>query len=621
MYKLGEKIKGIYEQKGSFAFVSSNNLDEEDIYISKYDSHGAFSLDEVLVEIIKEGSKEKKAEGKVLKIITRSVTKTIGTFHKEKTFGFVVSDNPKIFEDIYIPKSQIKKARNRQKVLIEIIEYPKTGKKKCVGKILKAYDNNESHEADIMSLIYEFNLPYEFEESTLKEASSLRKVDYKSERKRRVDLTKENIFTIDGSDAKDLDDAVSVKYEDGIYTLGVHIADVSFYVGENTFIDEAAYERGTSVYFPGYVVPMLPRVLCEDLCSLNPDSEKFTLSCEITIDDTGKVKGYKFFESVIKSYSKLTYENVNNLLKGDKTLKKEYYDLEEDLLVMKELASKLNLRRKQKGSIDFDVLEGYIEIDDYGVVKDIRNRVRGVSERIIEEFMLAANTCACEFFAFSNVPGIYRAHPEPEGEKLEDYADFAKSLGFNLRLREGHLASVLQEFLKKIEGQSTEHLLKTAMLKCMKKAVYTNEHIPHFALAIEHYTHFTSPIRRYPDLLVHRTIKSILKAEVDFSKVEVMDTILNEKAKHCSKREQVATECERQGDKGISSFGMFIALENTVEGLVTLNSMKDDYYEYDTKNHRLIGREFGRIYKLGDEVDVALVSSSKLLRQIDFEIV
>lgn len=630
--------EGIFEKgRGSFGFVSTKELDE-DIFVAGKDTMDAFSGDTVRVEIIKEKQEGKKREGKITEIIKKVKRETVGTFYKEKTFGFVVSDNPSFTNDIYIPKSGIKYAKDKDKVVVEITDFPKG--KNWVGRINKVLGHLGDEGLEIESLLYEYDIQRDFSQKVLKEAKALDFDGFDKFKDKRRDLTDKNIFTIDGKTAKDLDDAVSIKKEKDGYILSVYIADVSTYVRKNGEIDKEAYERGTSVYFPDRVIPMLPKALCENLCSLNPKEKKKAFSVDIKINKDGKIIGYDFYKSLIVSKAKFVYDEVNELFEGSKNLPREYYIYEDDLNMMKELYKLLKNRRILEGNLDFDGDESVISVED-GVVKDVTLRKRGTAERIIEQFMLAANTSACEFFSSLGVNGIYRVHEEPDKEKIGDFVRFARALGYKIRLHDGHYSSELQEFLKDVQGDKNESLLKTVLLRCMKKAVYTTENKGHFALSIEHYTHFTSPIRRYPDLMVHRVLNNILSGTVNLDNPEKEREKMEKRAVHLSKKERQSEEIEREADKificeymdgfigesfegkisGFSSKGMYVKLENGIEGVIYLNNLKDDYYIYDEEHYSLVGREFAKRYTMGDSINVKLIGVSKLKREVEFCII
>lgn len=630
--------EGIYDKgKGLFGFVSVDELDE-DIFVLGSDSMDAFSGDKVKVEIIKEKQGDKKREGRIIEITSKVKRQTVGTFFKEKTFGFVVSDNPKFTNDIYIPKSGIKYAKNKDKVVVEITDFPKG--KNWVGRITKVLGHQGDEGLEIESLIYEYDIPNDFSRDAIKESKELDFDSFDKFKGKRKDLTNENIFTIDGITAKDLDDAVSIKKDGKDYILSVHIADVSNYVRRNSEIDKEAYERGTSVYFPDRVIPMLPKALCENLCSLNPNEKKKAFSVDMRINNQGKLISYEFNKSIIMSKARFVYDEVNELFEGSKDLKEEYYRFKDDLFLMKELYEILRKRRFKEGNIDFDVDENEIIVKD-NVVTDVRLRHRGIAERIIEQFMLIANTSACEFFSSMGVNGIYRVHEQPDKEKISDFVRFANALGYKLRLHDEHYNKELQQFLKDIEGDKNEQLFKTVLLRCMKKAVYTTENKGHFALAIQNYTHFTSPIRRYPDLMVHRVLSNILLGNINLDNLEKEREKMEKKANHLSKTERISEEIEREADKificeymdrfideeytgrisGFSQKGMYVKLKNGVEGIIYFNNLKDDYYIYDDEHYSLIGREFGKKYTMGEEINIKVISVSKLKREVEFCII
>ncbi len=625
LFGASDLVKGRYRAgKGSFGFVEiEDDPVANDIYIGSENAGGAYHNDLVLVKIVKEPQQGRNSEGKVIKIIERAQQIYVGTFHKNKNFGFVVLNNQNDNDDVFIPKTQFNGARNMDMVQIEITKFPNLKEQKREGRVLEILGYSKADGMDITALIYKHNLPVEFEPETVKEVEKLVQTDFSEEFAKRRDLTCENIFTIDGKTAKDLDDAVCVKKTDSGYKLLVSIADVSFYVKENSLIDREAYERGTSVYFPDRAVPMLPRALSEDLCSLNPNEKKLTFTAEMDIDGSGKVISADFYKSVIRSKARFVYNEVNDLYEGNIAhLKNEYLVYEEDLHRMKELAAVLFERRMKHGAIDLDIDEAFIEVDGKGNAIDVYPEARGAAERIIEDFMLTANKSVAEYIYHTGVLGIYRVHEEPDKEKIDTFIRFASLMGHKIRLAKQHFSAQLNTFIETVKGKDEEFLLKKVLLRCMKKAEYRSDTTSHFALAFDYYTHFTSPIRRYPDLMVHRILAKIIEGSVTPEYIEYLTANLPQIAYDCSRRERRAEEAQREGDKikiaqfmaqhkgdifegviaSVLNFGMFIQLSNLAEGLVRFADIRDDYYIADVENLRAVGERTKKVLKVGDKV-------------------
>lgn len=642
-YIIGNVLyKGIFEIGGlNFGFVRVDKL-KNDIFVLGRNAKNVFDGDEVFVLMTKGERAGKKASGRIVKILEKKERKVVGVVEKKKDLSYVLCNNKRFKHRVILDKRDCKKLKSGDIVKVRIIEYPLIKRGDWRGRVIERVGSKSDKNIEILSLISEYDLPNKFSKKAIKEAKELLKLDTSKEKENRVNLRNENIFTIDGIDAKDLDDAVSIKKTDDNYNLKVSIADVSFYVGENTNIDKEAFERGNSVYFPIGVIPMLPRELCENLCSLNENEDKLTFTCDMTINKKGKIIDYKFYKSIINSKARFVYDYVNELFDKKNGLDEKYYKFEDDLLLMKELASLLEKKRKEKGSIDFDTKEALIVMDDdLDEVVDVKLKDRGIAERIIEEFMLVANTCACEYFVHTGVNGVFRAHDEPDMDKLKDFSMLSNALGYKLKLHREYYGSELCSFLERIKGKDEESLLKRVLLRCMKKAEYTAENKGHFALAKRYYTHFTSPIRRYPDLIIHRILSDIINGNINFDNLDGKKAILNKKCKHLSGTEVRSEEVERIADKimmvkymskhigeeydgvisGVNKSNIFVEINNGIEGFVALSSIKDDYYIYDEKRFMVIGKNFRNIYRMGDRIRIKVIDISYLKRNIEFSII
>ena len=522
-------------------------------------------------------------------------------------------------------------------VQVEVIKFPKLPNEKREGKIINILGKSTDPGMDMMALVYKYGFSSKFNQSTIKEAENI-KIDYSKEVEKRKDLREERIFTIDGKSAKDLDDAVGIIKKDSGFKLFVSIADVSFYVKENGLIDQEAYKRGTSVYFPDRAIPMLPKVLSEDLCSLNPAEDKLTFTAEIDFDNDGKILNTDFYKSIIRSQARFTYEKVNELLEGSKDdLSKGYLLLESDLQIMQQLAQMLYDRRMREGSIDLDIAEANLEVDNDGNVLDIQQRNRGIAERMIEEFMLIANKSVAEFIHHTNITSIYRVHDDPDKEKMDDFTHFVSLLGYNLRLNKNYISAKLNDFLSNLKGEDSEYLLKKILLRALKKAEYRTDKTSHFALAFQYYTHFTSPIRRYPDLMIHRILSRIIDGNLTSDYIDWLNANLREIALKSSINERKAEEAEREAEKikiaqymyhkkgeifdgvvsSIMNFGMFVQLSNMAEGLIRYSDMQDDYYEADLARLSAVGQKSGKVIKVGDKVSAQVIEVDTENGEID----
>ncbi|MEK3887886.1 ribonuclease R [Bacillus sp. FSL K6-3431] len=626
-----------------FAFLLPEEAGLDDVFIPPHEKNGAMHGDTVLVRISTSSSRS-RPEGAVIRIIQRGSDKVVGTFTESKHFGFVIPDDKKIADDIFIPKSADMGAVEGHKVVVKITTFPEN-RKNAEGEVIQILGHKNDPGVDILSIIHQHELPLAFPDEVMAEANSISDTVEESEIPNRKDLRGETIVTIDGADAKDLDDAVSItKLENGNYKLGVHIADVSHYVQEGSALDREAYDRGTSVYLVDRVIPMIPHRLSNGICSLNPQVDRFTLSCEMELNDRGEVLKHEIFQSVIKTTERMTYTDVNKiLLDKDEALREKYEKLVPMFELMEELQGVLQSKRKKRGAIDFDFKEAQVLVDESGKPKDVVIRERSIGERIIEEFMLAANETIAEHFHWMDVPFIYRIHENPKEEKLQRFFEFITNFGLVVRGTANAVhPRALQEIIEAVAGKPEEMVISTVMLRSMQQAKYDPESLGHFGLSTEYYTHFTSPIRRYPDLIVHRLIRNyLIEGKLDEATRAKWNAQLPEIADHTSKRERRAVEAERDTDElkkaefmedkigeefegiisSVTNFGMFIELPNTIEGLVHVSFMTDDYYHYDERHLAMIGERTGNVFRIGDEITVRLIKVNKIEHDIDFEIV
>ena len=634
---------GIYRknQKG-FGFVKIEDQEDE-IYISKDKSLNALNGDRVLVKIIEEKNKLKKAEGKVVKILKHEKDTIVGRFEYNKNFGFVVPDDKNFGTDIFISKKNFGKARNNHKVLVKIIKYPEKGKK-AEGKILEVLGNVNEAGVDMLSLIKEYKLPSTFPEPVVEEAKKCgNKIDEKDIIRRR-DLRKDTIFTIDGEDAKDLDDAVKVtKLENGNYKLDVHIADVSYYVRPDSLLDREALIRGTSIYMLGRVIPMLPRELSNGICSLNAGEDRFTLSCSMEIDNKGNVISSDVYKAVINVTERMTYKNVQKILdNSDEEIVNRYKNYIDEFKLMEELALILKNKRLEKGYLNLDIPESKIELDIDGRVTNIEKYENTFANEIIEQFMLTANETIAEKFFWLEAPFIYRVHEKPDYEKVKELNKFLFNFGLKIKANKDNMyPKEFAKVLEEIKGKDEEKVISNLILRTLKVARYESENQGHFGIASKYYCHFTSPIRRYPDLFIHRVISKYLENnyDVDNKFIEDYSKQAEERAKQSSERENIATKVERESEdikkaeymesrigeeyegiiSSVTSFGIFVELENTVEGLIRFDDLGDEYFIYDEERKMLIGEHTKTTYKIGDKINIRVKDASKLLRTVDFE--
>lgn len=587
-------------------------------------------------------SSARRREGSIVRIIERGIHELIGTFERGRTYGFVRPDNRRITDDIFVAQENSKGAVTGHKVVVELLSYGDRDKNP-EGRIREIIGHRDDPGTDILSVVYAYDLPTEFPEKVMNQA--LRTPDTVSEADLagRRDLRDVRMVTIDGEDAKDLDDAVSLTFDGERYLLGVHIADVANYVQEGSALDREAYNRGTSVYLADRVIPMLPRRLSNGICSLNAGEDRLALSCLMEIDRKGKILSHELTESVIRVDRRMSYTQVKRILEDcDGELRGEYQEFVEMLEQMGELASLLHAKRRRRGSVDFDFPEAKIVLDEEGVPLEIRPHERNTATSLIEEFMLAANETVAEDFYWQELPFLYRTHEAPDEEKLARLAAFVGSFGYGIRGLSGEIhPKELQKLLARIADTPQERMISRLALRSMKQARYSTEPAGHFGLASQHYCHFTSPIRRYPDLQIHRIIKETLRGRMKQERIEHYSELLPEAAEHCSKTERRADEAERETVKlkkaeymqhhigeefdavisGIMSWGMYAELPNTVEGLIHVTRMYDDRYYYREETYEMCGIDTGRTFRLGDPVRVRVVGADKEARTVDFELI
>nr|WP_308545020.1 ribonuclease R [uncultured Lachnoclostridium sp.] len=624
-----------------FGFVKIEGEEGEDIFIPESETKGALNKDRVQIAIFEEQS-GKRREGSVISILERNVTELVGTFQKSKNFGFVIPDNTKFNSDIFIPKEHTKGAVNGHKVLVQLTDYG-SETKNPEGKIAKIIGHINDPGVDVVSVILENGLPTEFPDEVMKQVERIGEEVSSADIGGRVDLRNLQTVTIDGEDAKDLDDAITISKQGDIYLLGVHIADVSNYVTEGSPLDKEALKRGTSVYLVDRVIPMLPHKLSNGICSLNAGSDRLALSCMMEIDEKGNVVGHRIAETVINVDRRMTYTSVKKILDDhDEAERKEYEELVPMFELMLELANILREKRRKRGSIDFDFPESKITLDSDGRPTEIKPYERNKATKIIEDFMLIANETVAEDFFWQELPFVYRSHENPDLEKIQKLSIFINNFGYTMRIGQEEIhPKELQKLLIKIDGKPEEALISRLTLRSMKQAKYTTTCDGHFGLSTKYYCHFTSPIRRYPDLQIHRIIKENLRGGLKEKRINHYENILNEVARQSSLTERRADESEREVEKlkkveymsqfigqtfegvisGVTSWGMYVELPNTVEGMIRLSDMHDDYYIYDEEHYLLTGEHTKRTYKLGEAVVIRVEDTDKLMRTINFSIV
>ncbi|HAR6248869.1 TPA: ribonuclease R [Staphylococcus pseudintermedius] len=640
-------VRGTLSQnKKGFAFLRPDDQEMEDIFIPPTKINRAMDGDVVLVEVKKSRGdfRKGKFEGEVKAIESHSIKQVVGTFSEARHFGFVVPDDKRIMQDIFVPKGQELGAVEGHKVLVQITQYS-DGTNSPEGQISAILGHKNDPGVDILSIIYQHGIEIEFPDDVLKEAENVPETIQPDELKGRRDLRDELTITIDGADAKDLDDAIAVKkLENGNTELTVSIADVSYYVTEGSALDREAYDRATSVYLVDRVIPMIPHRLSNGICSLNPEVDRLAMSCRMEIDAQGQVVKHEIFESVIHSNARMTYNAVNRIITDkDAATRAQYPEIVPMLDLAQTLSQQLIAMRKKRGEIDFDIKEAKVIVNEEGIPKEVVTRERGEGERLIESFMLIANETVAEHFNQMEVPFIYRIHEQPKSERLRQFFDFITNFGIMVKgTGEDIHPSTLQNIHEEIAGRPEDMVISTMMLRSMQQARYDADNLGHFGLAADYYTHFTSPIRRYPDLIVHRLVrKYLIEKSMDGRAMHEWEEKLPQIAEHTSNRERRAIDAERDTDElkkaefmiqhigdefegvisSVANFGMFVELPNTIEGMVNMQNMSDDYYHFDERQMALIGERKAKVYRIGDVVKVKVIHVDVDERQIDFQIV
>ncbi len=623
-----------------FGFVEIDGR-AEDLYIPEGKTGGAFHQDKVQAVLLP-GQRGKRQEAEVVKILERGTKQIVGTYEQSKNFGFVIPDNTKIGTDIFVPKERSKGAVDGHKVVVELTFYGDE-KHKPEGRVVEILGHVNDPGVDILSIVRNYDLPVEFGEKVMNQAMRVPSEVSEADKAGRMDLCDLQMVTIDGEDAKDLDDAVSLYVDEkGLYHLGVHIADVTNYVQENSALDWEALKRGTSVYLVDRVIPMLPHKLSNGICSLNQGVERLALSCLMTINEKGDVEDYQIVESVICVDRRMSYTSVKKILEDeDENECREYEELVPMFKLMEKLAAVLRKKRHKRGSIDFDFAESKILLDQDGHPVEIKPYERNVATKIIEDFMLIANETVAQHFFWLELPFVYRTHEKPDPEKIMKLSTFIHNFGYRIKLTGEEIhPKELQKLLDKIEGTDEETLISRLTLRSMKQAKYTVECSGHFGLACQYYCHFTSPIRRYPDLQIHRIIKEQLRGRLKENRIEHYEQKLPEVAKHSSMMERRAEEAERETEKlkkaeymaerigeiyegvisGVTQWGIYVELPNTVEGLIHVATLPGDYFYYDEASYEMVGRDTGKTYKLGQRLSVQVKGVDRLTRTVDFAI-
>ncbi|ELI5487950.1 ribonuclease R [Staphylococcus pseudintermedius] len=640
-------VRGTLSQnKKGFAFLRPDDQEMEDIFIPPTKINRAMDGDVVLVEVKKSRGdfRKGKFEGEVKAIESHSIKQVVGTFSEARHFGFVVPDDKRIMQDIFVPKGQELGAVEGHKVLVQITQYS-DGTNSPEGQISAILGHKNDPGVDILSIIYQHGIEIEFPDDVLKEAENVPETIQPDELKGRRDLRDELTITIDGADAKDLDDAIAVKkLDNGNTELTVSIADVSYYVTEGSALDREAYDRATSVYLVDRVIPMIPHRLSNGICSLNPEVDRLAMSCRMEIDAQGQVVKHEIFESVIHSNARMTYDAVNRIITDkDAATRAQYPEIVPMLDLTQTLSQQLIAMRKKRGEIDFDIKEAKVIVNEEGIPKEVVTRERGEGERLIESFMLIANETVAEHFNQMEVPFIYRIHEQPKSERLRQFFDFITNFGIMVKgTGEDIHPSTLQNIHEEIAGRPEDMVISTMMLRSMQQARYDADNLGHFGLAADYYTHFTSPIRRYPDLIVHRLVrKYLIEKSMDGRAMHEWEEKLPQIAEHTSNRERRAIDAERDTDElkkaefmiqhigdefegvisSVANFGMFVELPNTIEGMVNMQNMSDDYYHFDERQMALIGERKAKVYRIGDVVKVKVIHVDVDERQIDFQIV
>lgn len=636
-----KQFVGTYQAHArGFGFVTVEG-EADDIFISEDDANGAFHMDQVEVVITK-APEGKRREGKIVRILSHGTVKLVGYFQKNKNFGFVIPDNDRFVKDIFVPLERSKGAVTGHKVVVELTSYGKDGKKP-EGKVVEIIGHVNDPGTDIMSIVKGYDLPVEFPEKVLNQAERVAKDVTSADMAGRMDIRSWRMVTIDGEDAKDLDDAISITKEGENYQLGVHIADVTNYVQERSALDREAYERGTSVYLVDRVIPMLPHALSNGICSLNAGEDRLALSCIMTVNPKGEVIDHKIAETVVHIDQRMSYTSVKKILEDrdpeEIEVYKEFVPMFE---LMAELAKILREKRHRRGSIDFDFPESKIMLNEDGIPTEIKPYDRNTATKIIEDFMLLANETVAEDYFWQEIPFVYRTHDVPDEEKIQKLCTFINNFGHSMHVANKEVRpKEIQKLLAKVDGTPEGDFISRLALRSMKQAKYTPENTGHFGLAAQYYCHFTSPIRRYPDLQIHRIIKETLRGRMNENRMEHYESILPEVTKHASQMERRAEEAERETIRlkkaeymeqhigevfagvisSITKWGMYVELENTVEGLIHVTNMHDDHYDYYEDRFEMIGEHTRRSYKLGQKVYVRVLDTDRLQRTIDFELV
>lgn len=639
----GNRLTGIYQAHArGFGFVSIEGSDD-DVFIPEEESGGALQGDEVEIQITRGAGPKtgQRQEGKVIKILKRGMSRIVGYYQKNKSFGFVLPDNQKFLQDVFVPEEKSKGAVTGHKVVVKLTSYGGDGKKP-EGEVVEILGHVNDPGTDVLSIAVSYELPIEFPEKVMNQAERVAKPVSEADRFGRRDLRDVRMVTIDGEDAKDLDDAVSLEVRDGSFYLGVHIADVTNYVQENSALDREAKKRGTSVYLADRVIPMLPHTLSNGICSLNAGEDRLALSCLMKIDENGTIVDHEICESVIRVDRRMTYTAVKQILEDeDEEQCRKYEEFVPMFREMARLSSILREKRHRRGAVDFDFPETKVILDEQGRPVELKAYERNTATKLIEDFMLAANETVAEDFFWREIPFVYRIHEAPDEEKIRKLAIFLHNFGYTMHIgnHEVHPKEI-QKLLAKVEGKPEEPMIARLALRSMKQAKYTPENEGHFGLAASCYTHFTSPIRRYPDLQIHRIIKETLRGRMDEERIRHYQSILEEVTKHASETERRAEEAERETVKlkkvqymknfigeeyegvisGITKWGMYVELPNTIEGLVHVVNMTDDHYEYIEDRYEMQGINTGKTYRLGQKVCVRVMAANELQRTIDFEL-
>ena len=626
---------------GGYAFLLPDDPEIDDIYISREDMNGAMHGDRVLVRPKIAAKANSKVEGEVIRILQRALKTVVGTVERGKHFSFVVPDDKRIFYDLYVPKDKTIGAKNGQKVVAKITEWPEK-RRNPSGEIVEILGYPDEPGVDVLSIIKKYELPLDFPEKVKRQVQQIPDEVLREDLVGREDFRHLKTITIDNEDAKDLDDAVSIEKTSDGYRLGVHIADVSYYVEEKSPLDVEALKRGCSVYLVDRVIPMLPPKLSNGICSLNPRADRLTMSVIIDFDSEANIKGYKITPGVIKTCERMTYTQVNKILEEEDKESIERFDyLVEDLHWMKELAEKLSHKRFARGSLDFELDEAKVILDENGHPVDVVKEERRISSSIIEEYMIAANEVVAEHIFWLKIPLVYRIHENPDEEKINSLKEFLYNFGYTLKGTQNLKPKSLQQILEQVKGKPEQRLINTMLLRSLRQARYSGVNFGHFGLASLYYTHFTAPIRRYPDLIVHRILRKQLQNDIDQKQEKKLVKIVERVAKLSSERERVAEEAEREsvdlkiaeymasriGEtyeaivSGVTSFGIFVELDNTIEGLVHVSHMEDDYYHFNEKTMALIGERTGKTFRIGDVVQVKVYNVNIAERHIDFVLV